>query len=54
MLLYSNIGAPEVYCNTHNISAPSIFDYFPKCGFSAIGACAKMRANMEAKKYIIW
>ena len=38
--LYSNIGAPEVYCNIYKIGTPAIFDYFSKRGFSTIGACA--------------
>ena len=31
--LYSNLGAPEVYCNTYNLGAPAIFDNFSKCVF---------------------
>ena len=42
--LYSNVGAPEVYCNIHNIGALVNFD-FSKSVFSAIGACTKKRSN---------
>ena len=53
--LYSNISAPEVYCNIYNIAVLAIFDYFSKCVFfsSVIGACAKKRDNTVLLQFII-
>ena len=42
MLLYSNIGAPEVYCNIYNLGTSGFFFYyFSKCVFLAVNSCAK-------------